>query len=115
MIHQRTQYSIPASGTIANLVAGTAIEYITRPSNLKIFATSDSSGDTFGVTVVMGGDARVLVPSSSTINLASATGAGPKLDEDFYGEWALPQGAHIIVAITGTTGHTGRLAFEVNP
>jgi hypothetical protein len=115
MIHQRTAYSIPAAGSITNLVAGTAIEYITRASTLKIFATADSSGDTFGVTIVMGGDARVLVPSGSTINLASATGAGPKLDEDLYGEWGLPQGAHIIVTITGTSGHTGRMAFEVNP
>lgn len=115
MIHQRIAYTAGASGAIANVVAGSPVEYITRASNLKIFATADVAGDTFGLNIVMGGDARVLVPSGTTINLASATGAGPKLDEDFYGEWSVPAGAHVILALTAASTHTGRFAFEINP
>jgi hypothetical protein len=115
MLHQRIAYTSPAAAVIANVVAGTAIEFITRASNLKIFATADVAGDTFGATITMGGDSRVLVPAGSSINLASATGAGPKLDEDFYGEWPIPAGAHLVVSYAGAATHTGRFAFEVNP
>jgi hypothetical protein len=115
MLHQRIPYTSPAAAVIANVLSGTAIEFITRASNLKVFATADAAGDTFGLSMTMGGDSRVLIPAGSSINLASAAGAGPKLDEDFYGEWPIPAGAHLVLSYAGTAAHTGRFAFEVNP
>jgi len=115
MIVQRTAYTVPAAGSIANLLSGTAIEFITRASSLKVFAVADTAGDTFGLTMTMGGDSRVLVPAGSTINVAAAAGQGPKMDEDFVSEWGIPAGAHLVLSITGASTHVGRFAFEVNP
>jgi len=114
--HQRLPYTIPAAGVIANLLSGQGVEYIGRASMLDLFATADVAGDTFGLTQTLGGDVRTIVPAGSSIGLASAAGAGPKLDEDMWlNGVAIPAGAHLILAIVGTAAHTGRFAINVSP
>jgi len=115
-LHQRIPYTIPAGGLLANLLTGVGIEYLGRASVVDLWITADAAGDTFGLTRTLGGDQVTLIPVGTSINVASAAGAGPKTDEDIYLTGAaIPMGAHLIMPISGTAAHTGRSAFNVVP
>jgi hypothetical protein len=115
-LHQRLSYTIPAAAAIANLLSGQGVEYIGRASMLDIYATADAAGDTFSLTQTVAGDQKVIVPAGTAINVAAATGAGPKMSEDGYIFGApVPMGAHLILAILGTSTHTGRFALNIHP
>jgi hypothetical protein len=115
-LHQRFPYVIPAAASIANVLAGAGIEYIGRASMLDLFAAADATGDTFSLSVTIGGDQKIMVPAGTSINVASVSGAGPKMSEDAYVTGApVAMGSHLILALLGTAAHTGRFAITLNP
>lgn len=115
-LHQRFAYVIPAAALIANVFSGAGVEYIGRASMIDLFAVADVVGDTCSFSCTVGGDQKILIPAGTTLNLAAATGAGPKMDEDLYISGApVPMGAHLIFSVAGTAAHTGRIAININP
>lgn len=114
-IHQRVPFTIPAGGAIANALTGLGIEFMGRASAVKLYGTVDTAGPTIGLSYTMGGDSRVLIPAGSPLPAAAAAGQGPKQDEDFMGEWPVPQGAHLVLSVAGVAAITGRFAIDVTP
>jgi hypothetical protein len=115
-LHQRFPYVIPAAASISNVLSGAGIEYIGRASMVDLFAVADAACDTFSLSVTVGGDQKIMVPAGTSVNVASVSGAGPKMSEDMYISGApVPMGAHLILAVLGTAAHTGRFAITLNP
>jgi hypothetical protein len=114
-VHRRISYLIPAAAVITNVLQGTVAEFVGKAQNVRVFGTADAAGDTVSMTMTVGGDSRVLIEAGTALPVAAAVGAGPKIDEDYIGEWQVPQGAHLILAVNGTAAHTGRIAVDIQP
>jgi hypothetical protein len=116
-VTQTIAYVAPAGLSIANVLAGTGVEYMGRASVVDLYATADIGPDTFGLTYQLGGDARVVVPAGSAINKATAAGAGPIVPFDtVLTDYPLPLGARLVLALTaGVAANTGRFRFFIKP
>lgn len=112
---QRISYTIPAGGVLANALAGLGVEFLGKASHVRLFGVADTAGDSISFTRTTGGESQVLVPAGSTLNGAAAAGQGPKMNEDYIGEWPVPAGSHLVLSVVGTAAHVGRFALEVSP
>ena len=118
MLMQRVSYSQAASTTTANVVAGTAVEYIGRASIIELFGAAflAAASDTITLTYTVGGDSRVMVPAGSGLNVNAA---GPQtLNDKLLDAYPVPAGSRLILALVSdaTAGtHTGRFMFGVGP
>lgn len=114
-ILRRLTYTIPAGGVLNNALQGLSVEFVGKASVVRLFGVADVAGDTMSLTRTTGGDSQVLVDAGSPLNGAAAAGQGPKLDEDFIGEWPVPAGSHLVLGVVGTAAHVGRFAVELTP
>lgn len=115
-LYQRISYVIPAGGLLANALSGQGVEFIGRASLISVGGVADVAGDTIALNYTVGGDSKILIPAGSALNGAAAAGQGPKRDEDeLIADYPVPAGAHLVLPVTGTAAHTGRLGFGINP
>lgn len=118
MISQTINYSVAASGTVANLLNGTNLQYIGRASKLTIWAAAflpAASLLTFSLTESIAGQIVTLVPPGTSLNLNAA---GPQQLNDLVGVFAVAAGANLTLALVAdaTVGtHTGAFRFLVEP
>lgn len=108
-----TSASIAAT-TTTNVVLGTLLEFIGVPSVLNLWATSDSVAATpITVQLLINVGATQIVPvaAGSPVNIATAAGLGPKLDEDqIAANIALPAGARVQFNVTNPAA--GAIVFR---
>lgn len=114
-ISQRVKYSSAASTTTANLINGTNLQYIGLPSKITLWAAAflAAASDQFSLTWSRGAEFGTLVPSGSPLNVDAA---GPSQLNDLIGEFTVPQGANLVLAlVTDATSstHTGVFAFLI--
>jgi hypothetical protein len=93
--------AIPAAGSIANNLAGQAIEYQGEASVLTLYGNSDDAATTHTLFGNRGSKSDVFVPPGSVIGVGS-TAAKVKNNEDFIGQYPLSAGTRLVHQITGT-------------
>jgi hypothetical protein len=110
---QITPYTSVA-GTIANVLAGTAIEYVGAASTLTVYGSVDTAGDTFSLSGATGvAPPSNYVPAGALIPAASTAGA-VKTNEDFIGQFPIPANTRLVLSVTAAAaGHLGRFMFVV--
>lgn len=109
-------FVIPAAGSIANALAGTPAEFLTRASILSIYATADQAGDTMSLTLNQGGDTQVPIPAGSNISVAPGAGMGPIVPDDVaLNQYGIPAGSHLVLLLTGAQNDVIRLKLFVSP
>lgn len=94
-----------ATGATANLFLGRLSEFPggNQPLTEQIFLVADAAGCTCSLLQNIGSTPLAPVQSGTTVNVASAAGVGPKLDEDLLGTFPVPQGARQALNVTNTT------------
>ncbi len=110
---QRVAISQAASTTTANLLNGTNLQYFGLATVMTIWAALylAAAHDTFALSWSRGAEFGTVVPAGSIIN---NNPNGPQQLNDLIGEFALPAGANLVLAVTSdaTVGtHTGAFAF----
>lgn len=103
--------SIPATSTNANVLTGSTIEFIGQASTLTIYGNANAVGVTHTLFAGMGPQAPLLIPSGSSLNVASTAGA-IKTNENFIGQWAVPAGSRLVHAVTNTTAGAIPVNFQ---
>ena len=107
-------YTIPAAASIANILAGTSIEYISEACTLTVYGTCDTAGDTWGLLGYRGAQpGESYVPTGSLVPPASTAGA-IKTNENFLGQFAIPGGTRLVLPVAGTAAHVGRFQFVIS-
>jgi hypothetical protein len=102
--------SIPANSTV-NAFLGRPIEFIGQASVCRLLATADATGLSMQMLTNVGGQQMVPVASGTTVNVASAAGAGPKDDEDTVATGVpLPAGSRNQLNVVNSTG--GAIVFR---
>lgn len=103
-----------AAGATTNVVLGTLLEFIGVPSILNLWATSDAVAATImtmQLLVNVGATQIVPIAAATPVNIASAAGLGPKLDEDqVAANIALPAGARVQLNVTNPAA--GAIVFR---
>jgi len=112
-IGQSLRYSVAASGTIANFLNATNLQYIGLASKLTIWAAAflAAASDQFSLTWSRGAEFGTLVPAGSPINVDAA---GPSQLNDLVGEFLVPAGVNMVLSLIAdaTVGtHTGVFRF----
>ena len=112
---QTIKYSQAASATTANLLNGTNLQYLGKASVMQIWAAAYLSGasDSFSLSYSIGAEFVTLVPPGSLVNVNAA---GPQQLNDLVGEFAIPSGANLVLALVSdaTSGtHTGAFRFII--
>lgn len=92
------------AGATVNVALGTLLEYQGVPAVMNLWATSDAVAATpmsAQLLVNVGANQIVPVAAGSPVNIASAAGLGPKLDEDqMAANVALPAGSRVQLNVT---------------
>lgn len=112
-ISQSLKYSSAASTTTANLLNATNLQYIGLMSKLTLWAAAflAAASDQFALTWSRGAEFGTLVPAGSPINVDAA---GPSQLNDLIGEFTVPAGANLVLALTTdstSSTHTGVFRF----
>jgi hypothetical protein len=106
-------YTIPAALSIANLLDQTAIQLFGKGATVTLYGTADAAGDTFTLQAADGASApKVLVTPSTPVPVASTVGSA-KTNENFIGQFSVPDHSRLSLPIAGVNGHTGRFLFVV--
>lgn len=93
-----------AAGATANLFLGRMSEFPGGNAvNEQLFLTSDAAGQTVAMTQNVGSTPLAPIQSGTPVNVASAAGAGPKLDEDAMGTYAVPPNTRQSLSVTNTS------------
>lgn len=87
--------SIAANTTVANVVAGKAFEFVSRPSIVRVYATSSATG--INATLLVGGQNII------QDQLISAANRFPIRPDDLLVEAGAPAGSRIVLALRNTT------------
>jgi hypothetical protein len=106
-------YTTAAAATIANVLAGTAVEYIGKATTMTIYGSADAAGDVFNLTG-FGGDSpgMAIVPAGSPVQVASTVGS-VKTNENFIGMFPIPAGTRLVLSVITSAAHTGRFLFAL--
>jgi hypothetical protein len=115
VISQRIPYSLAASGSSANLLAGLNLQYLGVASKVTLWACAKLAAalDTFSLAWSRGAQNGTWVPSGSPLNVNPN---GPSQLDDLIGTFFAPAGANLTLAVVAdaTTGtHTGVFSFQV--
>lgn len=103
MLTDSAQVSIPATSTV-NVVAGHPIEFIGVPSITRLLAIADAIGVQMQFLINVGGDQKVPIAATTSVNTAAGAGQGPKDDEDTMANRVpLPAGSRNQWNFTNTT------------
>lgn len=105
-------YTIPAAGTIANLLTGLPMEYFGGAAKLTVYGAQDTGGDTAELKRFTGSEAGQIDIDTSTLAVAGAAGQLSTSDH-FLAQLAIPGGSRLVLTIVGTAAHVGRLLFVV--
>jgi hypothetical protein len=73
------------------------------PLTQQLFLDADAAGCTVAMLQNVGSLPLAPIQSGTTVNVASAAGVGPKLDEDLMGTFPVPVGARQALNVTNTT------------
>lgn len=109
---QTIAYTIPAGGSIANLLAGQPPEFFGGAAKLTIYGSADTAGDSMNLSRFTGHEPGQLDVPTSPIPVASTAGA-VKTNENFITQLAIPGGSRMVLAITGVAAHVGRIMLVV--
>jgi hypothetical protein len=112
MLRDGGSFSIPAGATV-NVFAGQTVEFFggAQPGVMRLLCTSDGPGLTMAMTQNVGSQQTAPVSPGTTVNVASAAGAGPKDDEDtVLPAVPMPVGIRSALNITNTTA--GAIPFR---
>jgi|SRR5271166_2382024 len=92
-------------GATTNLFLGRASEFPggQQPLTEQLFIDADAVGITASMQQNVGSVPLAPIQSGTTVNVASAAGVGPKLDEDLMGTFAVPVGARQALNVTNTS------------
>ena len=115
ILSQTIRYSQAASVVTANLLAATNLQYLGKPSVLTVWGAAylTAANDSFSLSYSLGANFVTLVPSGSSLNVNAA---GPQQLNDLVGEFSVPGGANLVLALTSdaTVGtHTGAFRFQI--
>jgi hypothetical protein len=107
-------YSTAAAATVANILTGTAIEYVGHAAVLTIYASGDATGDTFSISG-FSGDApgMAIIPAGTPVMVASTAGS-VKTNENFLGQFAIPANTRLVLAVVASAAHTGRFMIAIS-
>jgi hypothetical protein len=94
---------VAATSTIPNILAGSAIQYMGKAGVLTIYGNGDAAGLMWNLTTNDGQQNQSLVPQGSSLGVASTAGA-VKTNENFIGQFAIPGGVQLSLAVTNPTG-----------
>ena len=104
MLTDGAAVSVAANSTV-NVISGHPIEFIGNASVARLLITADAAGTTQQFLINVGGDQKVPIAAGANVNVAAATGEGPKDDEDgVANNVPLPAGSRNQWNITNTTG-----------
>lgn len=106
-------YTTAAAATVANILAGTAVEYLGEAATLTVYGTGDATGDTMSLTGFRGSEpGRVVIPASSPVPVASTAGT-VKTNENFIGQFPIAGNTRLVMSVTTSAAHTGRFQIVV--
>lgn len=110
---QTVRYSQAASVTTPNLLNGTNLQYVGLATKLTIWAAAflAASFDSFSLAIARGPEFITLVPAGTAVNVNAA---GPQQLNDLIGEFAIPAGANLVLALVSdatAATHTGAFRF----
>lgn len=113
---QAVRYSQAASTSTPNILNGTNLQYIGLVTKLTIWAAAFLSAafDSFSLALTRGAEFITIVPAGTALNVNAA---GPQQLNDLIGEFAVPAGGNLVLALTSdatAATHTGvfRLLLE---
>jgi hypothetical protein len=89
--------------TNPNILAGSPIQYIGKAGVLTIYGNGDAAGLQWNLTTNDGQQNLQIVPQGSSLGVASTAGK-VKTNEDFIGQFAIPGGVQLALAVTNPTG-----------
>jgi hypothetical protein len=101
--------------TVPNALAGLPIEYFGRAAVLTVYGNADAAGILMSLSYNDGQDVKSVVPATSALGVATTAGK-VSTNEDFLGQFALPAGVRLILALTNTDGandHNANFLFVV--
>lgn len=105
-------YTEGAAATIANILSGTAVEYIGSATVITLYGSADTAGDTFSLTGFTGSEPGSSIVPLSPIPVASTAGA-VKTNENFIGQFAIPANTRLVMPVNGANTHVGRFLFVI--
>lgn len=96
--------SVAATST-TNLFLGRLSEFPggNQPLTEQLFVDADAAGVTLSMLQNVGSTPLAPIQTGVTVNVATAAGIGPKLDEDLMGTFPVPVGARQALNATNTT------------
>ena len=94
--------AIPAATTNPNILAGSPIQYMGKAGVLTIYGNGDAAGLGWNLTTNDGQENKQIVPQGSSLGVASTAGK-VKTNEDFIGQFAIPGGVQLALAVTNPT------------
>lgn len=102
--------SIAATTTVANILSGSPVQFVTKASVLTLYANADAVGITFSLSLADGNTIAQVVPTGAGLSAASTVGK-IKTNEDFIGQFAIPSGVQLILAVVNSTAGAVKVNF----
>lgn len=103
--------SVPAGGTVANAFAGSAFEFIGRPSRVAIAQTTIAGGITFITSTIQFGPEVQL--EEGQVNVEAAAGRGPLMPEDIAVDDVAAAGDRLVNRLTNSDGTARDVRIKV--
>jgi hypothetical protein len=98
---------VPAGGVVANAFAGSAFEFVGRPSRVAIAATVIAAGiSSVTATIQFGPEVQL---EEGAINVEALAGAGPKMPDDIVVDDVAAAGDRLVMRLT----NAGAAAYNV--
>lgn len=97
--------SVAANTTNPNALSGSAIQYMGKAGVLTIYGNASAAGMQVSLTTNDGQENKQVIPTGSNLGPASTAGK-VKTNEDFLGQFAIPGGVQLMLALVNTTGGT---------
>lgn len=106
--------AVAAGVTNPNALSGSPIQYMGKAAVLTIYGNASAAGMSVSLTTNDGQVNNQVIPTGSNLGVASTAGK-VKTNEDFLGQFAIPAGVQLMLALTNTTGGglTANLLFVI--